>query len=141
MVSAILLGASMIPKVSAQTVPKVTIVEKFTVQGNSLDEMDEASAQTPGARTIVEKFTVQGNSLDEIQEQVSQHVNEMGLTNEQEEEVVDVLMDDVQDQLPDPDETSAFFTILFIIIFIVIVGVCILDAIFKFERVECTGGG
>jgi hypothetical protein len=97
---------------------------------------DEASVQTPGARTITEKFAVQGNSLDEIQDQVRQHVNEMGLTNGQEAEVTNGIIDDIRDQLPDPDGTGGAIIIFFIILIIIVV-LCVIDANVDIPNLSC----
>lgn len=138
-VSAILLGANLLPKVSAQTVPKVTITEKFVLRGDSLDEMDQDDAgQITGARTITEKFEVKGSSLDDIEGQVREHVNGMGLADEQEVEVIDGIIDDLEDQLPDPDEPSAFLGILIIlIIIIIIIVICEIEEEEDIPNVEC----
>lgn len=58
-----------------------------------------AFAQTADTRTIRETFTVEGNSLDEIEEQVRQQVNALGLTNE-EEEAVDEILDELDEEVP-----------------------------------------
>jgi hypothetical protein len=137
MVSALLLAASMLPKVSAQTAPKVTIAEKFILRGDSLDEMDQDdAAQTTAARTITEKFEVKGSSLDDIEGQVREHVNGMGLADEQEVEIINEIMDDLEDQLPDPDGSSFRIPIIIIIIIIIVV-ICVIDANVDIPGLQC----
>ncbi|MGH9926351.1 MAG: hypothetical protein ACRD5B_13335, partial [Nitrososphaeraceae archaeon] len=45
-------------------------------------------------------FTVEGNSLDEMEEQIRQQVNDLGLTNEQEEEIINEAIDRLEEEFP-----------------------------------------
>lgn len=130
----------MLPKVSAQPVTKVTITENFVLRGDSLEELDQDdAAQITGARTITEKFVVQGDSLDDIREQVTQHVNGMGLTDEQEVEVIDGIIDDLEGQLPDSNTAIAPWLglLVLVVIAITILVICAIDERRDIPNVEC----
>jgi hypothetical protein len=68
-----------------------------------------SAAQAVDTRTNRATFTVEGNSLDEMQEQVRQQVNDLGLTNEQEEEkIINEVTTKLEKELPSGEARVSF---------------------------------